>query len=71
LAPTPPESAVRAWTEAFRQAVASPGYAALRERHGLHPFEPLTGAALEDFVRLRIEDYQRLAGELGLRRWSR
>jgi putative tricarboxylic transport membrane protein len=66
-----PESAVRAWTEAFRQAVASPGYAALRERHGLHPFEPLTGAALEDFVRLRIEDYQRLAGELGLRRWSR
>jgi putative tricarboxylic transport membrane protein len=65
-----PEAAVRAWTEAFRQAVASPGYAALRERHGLHPFT-LTGAPLEDFVRQRIEAYRRLADELGLRRWAR
>ncbi|XPG48599.1 tripartite tricarboxylate transporter substrate-binding protein [Variovorax sp. KK3] len=65
-----PEAAVRAWSEAFRQAVASPGYAALRERHGLYPFT-LTGTSLEDFVRQRIEDYRRQADELGLRRWAR
>ena len=69
LGAVPSEPAVRAWTEAFRQAVASPGYGALRERHGLYPFT-LTGASLEDFVRGCIEAYRRLADELGLRRWA-
>jgi putative tricarboxylic transport membrane protein len=65
-----PEAAVRAWTEAFRQAIASPGYAALRERHGLYPFT-LTGDSLENFVAERIAAYRKLADELGLRRWAR
>lgn len=64
------EAAVRAWTEAFRDAMAAPSYPALRERHRLYPFS-LTGAALEDHVRDRIAHYQAVAADLGLRRWTR
>ncbi|MGJ7525160.1 Bug family tripartite tricarboxylate transporter substrate binding protein [Variovorax sp. GB1P17] len=63
-----PEAAVRAWTAAFREASAAPGYAALRERHGLYPFD-LTGPALDDYVQAQIKTYRQLADELGLRRW--
>ncbi|MBJ2156543.1 Bug family tripartite tricarboxylate transporter substrate binding protein [Variovorax sp. IB41] len=64
-----PDAAVRAWTAAFAEATASPGYAALRERHSLYPFA-LTGAALDDWVQARIKTYQALADDLGLRRWK-
>jgi putative tricarboxylic transport membrane protein len=64
-----PEAAVRAWVAAFRDAGAAPGYAALREQHGLYPFA-LTGAALDDYVAAQISIYRRLAAELGLRRWN-
>ncbi|PLC01866.1 tricarboxylic transporter [Variovorax sp. RO1] len=64
-----PDAAVRAWTTAFAEATAAPGYAALRERHSLYPFA-LTGAALDDYVQARIKAYQALADELGLRRWK-
>ena len=64
-----PDAAVRAWTAAFAEATAAPGYAALRERQGLYPFA-LTGAALDDYVQARIKTYQALADELGLRRWK-
>ncbi|MBW8716695.1 MAG: tripartite tricarboxylate transporter substrate binding protein [Variovorax paradoxus] len=64
-----PDAAMRAWTAAFAEAAAAPGYAALRERHGLYPFA-LTGAALDDYVQARIKTYQALADELGLRRWK-
>jgi putative tricarboxylic transport membrane protein len=64
-----PEAAVRAWSVAFAEATAAPGYAALRERHSLYPFA-LTGAALDDYVQARIKTYRELADELGLRRWK-
>jgi putative tricarboxylic transport membrane protein len=64
-----PEPAARAWADAFRQALAAPGYAALRERHGLYPFS-LTGTALDDFVQRELSRYRQLATELGLRRWK-
>ncbi|MBB3638282.1 Bug family tripartite tricarboxylate transporter substrate binding protein [Variovorax atrisoli] len=63
-----PEPAVRAWVAAFREAGAAPGYAALREQHGLYPFA-LTGTALDDYVQAQLKAYRRLADELGLRRW--
>jgi len=63
-----PEAAVRAWTAAFREASAAPGYAALLERHGLYPFA-LTGTALDDYVQAQIAAYRKLADGLGLRRW--
>jgi putative tricarboxylic transport membrane protein len=64
-----PDAAARAWTTAFSEATGAPGYAALRERHGLYPFA-LTGAALDGYVQARIKTYQALADELGLRRWK-
>lgn len=63
-----PVAAAHAWSEAFRQAMAAPGYAALREQLGLYPFS-LTGAALNDFVQRELQRYRHLAFELGLRRW--
>ncbi|MCT8180301.1 tripartite tricarboxylate transporter substrate binding protein [Variovorax sp. CY25R-8] len=64
-----PDAALRAWTAAFEEAMAAPGYAALRERHGLYPFA-LTGAALDAYVRERIQAYRQQAEALGLRRWN-
>jgi putative tricarboxylic transport membrane protein len=69
LSANAPDAAARAWTTAFSEATGAPGYAALRERHGLYPFA-LTGAALDGYVQARIKTYQALADELGLRRWK-
>ena len=65
---TPP-ALVSAWTTAFAQAHADPGYAALCQMHGLTPHR-LTGAALETYVQARVEEYRQLARELGLRLWK-
>lgn len=70
MAATTPDAAVRAWTSAFEQALAAPGYAALCSRYGLYPFAR-TGAALEDFVQRSLQDYRRMAQDLGLRTWPR
>ena len=64
-----PEHVVHAWVNAFREASAAPGFAALREQHGLYPFE-LSGEALEHYVRAQIAGFQQLADEIGLRRWK-
>lgn len=64
-----PEASVRAWAAAFTEAVTAPGFAALRDRHGLYPFA-LTGIALDEYVQARIGIYRQLADELGLRRWK-
>jgi len=70
MAASAPDSAVRAWTAAFQEALAAPGYAALCGQYGLYPFA-LTGTALEEFVQRSLSDYRRLAQELGLRSWAR
>ena len=70
MAATAPEAAVRAWTSAFEAAMAAPGYAALCSRFGLYPFA-LTGAALDGFVQRSLQDYRRMAQDLGLRTWPR
>ncbi|CAN7535507.1 tripartite tricarboxylate transporter substrate-binding protein [Acidovorax sp. LjRoot118] len=70
MAATAPEAAVRAWTSAFEAAMAAPGYAALCSRFGLYPFA-LTGTALDGFVQRSLQDYRRMAQDLGLRTWPR
>jgi len=70
MAASTPDAAVRAWTNAFEQALAAPGYAALCSRYGLYPFA-LTGAALDNFVQRSLQDYRRMAQDLGLRTWPR
>ncbi|MDM0019394.1 Bug family tripartite tricarboxylate transporter substrate binding protein [Variovorax saccharolyticus] len=64
------EAAARGWIDAFAEAMAAPGYPALRERHRLYPFS-LTGAALEDHVMASLARYKDVAADLGLRRWGR
>ncbi|MDZ7863464.1 Bug family tripartite tricarboxylate transporter substrate binding protein [Acidovorax sp.] len=70
MAASTPDAAVRAWTNAFEQALAAPGYTALCSRYGLYPFA-LTGAALDNFVQRSLQDYRRMAQDLGLRTWPR
>ncbi|PJI98312.1 putative tricarboxylic transport membrane protein [Acidovorax sp. 69] len=70
MAASVPDADARAWTHALQEAQATPGYAALCSRYGLHPFA-LSGAALEDYVQRRVADYRRLTQELGLRSWPR
>ncbi|RYH70455.1 MAG: tripartite tricarboxylate transporter substrate binding protein [Alcaligenaceae bacterium] len=62
--------AVRAWVSAFRDVLSAPGYLALLEKHGLFPYS-LYGDELELYVSEEIKKYQRIADELGLRRWKR
>lgn len=56
----------RQWVQAFNSAMASPAFERIRMQHGLYPFS-LTGPALDDFVRQRMDAYVVLARELGLR----
>lgn len=65
-----PEPALRAWRTAFEQAMAAPGYPLLLTQHALYPFS-MTGAALDAFVGAELDKYQKLAAQLGLRRWNR
>ena len=55
----------RLWVEAFRKAMATPGYSKLLEERGLAPF-PLSGPELEAFVKASVAEYRRMAVQLGL-----
>jgi putative tricarboxylic transport membrane protein len=55
----------QAWVEAFRKAIARPGYAQMLEQRGLSPF-PLTGSQLQSHVKSSVAEYRRLATEFGL-----
>ncbi len=66
LGPKVPETEYRAWVEAFRKAMAMPGYAGALEQRGLTPF-PLTGTELELFIKAAVSEYRDMAVQLGLR----
>ncbi|RYH50119.1 MAG: tripartite tricarboxylate transporter substrate binding protein [Alcaligenaceae bacterium] len=70
ISATNSEDAVRSWVSAFREVLSATGYPALLKKHGLFPFS-LYGEELERYVGNEIEKYQRIADELGLRRWKR
>ena len=53
------------WTRSFEAMLASPGYARLREQHGLYPFS-LTGPALAEYIRKSVDDYTRQANAFNL-----
>lgn len=57
----------REWVEAFAEALARPGFAALRREAGLAPMAA-TGAELDALVQRELEAYAALAERLGLRR---
>lgn len=63
------ESVVRAWSSAFEQAMAAPGFSTLLAQQRLYPFS-LTGQALQTYVQTQLEGYRAQAEMLGLRRWN-
>jgi putative tricarboxylic transport membrane protein len=56
----------RAWTATLQKAMATPGFARLREQHGLYPLS-LTGPELERFIAASVADYRGLAAQFHLR----
>ncbi|KAF1023322.1 MAG: hypothetical protein GAK30_00525 [Paracidovorax wautersii] len=60
--------AVARWRAALAEMLAHPAYPAIRDRYGLFEFS-LTGAELEKFVDTSLDEYSRLAQDLGLQRW--
>lgn len=65
-----PDAVSEAWTTAFRDAMAAPGYSALLSKYGLYPLA-VPGPSLNAYVDQRLLQYRQLAGELGLRLWGK
>lgn len=53
------------WLEAFKKAMAEPGFAQLQTQQGLYPFD-ITGAELDAYVKEKVAAYKVLADEFGL-----
>jgi len=70
LSANTPEALSDAWSRAFKEAMAAPGYGQLLSQYGLYPL-PMTGPALQAYVDQQLLQYGALATELGLRRWAR
>jgi len=66
LGPGVSDADYKTWVGAIDRAVSSPGYAQLRERYGMYPFN-LSGAALDRFVEESADKYRALARQLNLR----
>jgi putative tricarboxylic transport membrane protein len=65
MGPKVADADFNAWTVAFQKAMATPGYAKLREERGLFPLS-LTGTELDAYVKRHTHQYGKLAAELGL-----
>lgn len=55
----------RRWVDAFERMQATPEFAKLRTEAGLHPFS-LTGAALTQYIKKAVLDYNRQARQFNL-----
>lgn len=65
-----PDHVGEAWSKAFRDAMAAPGYGALLSQYGLYPLS-ITGSTLKTYVDQQLLQYGALASELGLRIWTK
>ena len=70
ISATASDAAAEAWSNAFREAMEAPGYAALLGKYGLYPYA-MTGAPLHAYVDQQLSQYRTLAPELGLRLWGK
>lgn len=55
----------KAWVDTFNKMMATPAFQKQRAERGLFPFA-MTGAELDAYVKQRVEQYRKLAGEFGL-----
>lgn len=53
------------WELAFRQSMATPRFARLRDSHYLFPFS-LSGAEMDSYVKRQVDEYRKIATEFGL-----
>jgi putative tricarboxylic transport membrane protein len=67
LGPKVSDAAYREWSELFQRAMAAPGFAALRQAHGLYPLS-LSGPALQAFVARNMREYGALVEQFQLPR---
>jgi putative tricarboxylic transport membrane protein len=65
MGPKVPDADYRRWVAAFDRMMAAPGFDRLRAAHGFHPFA-MTGDALTEYVKKSVDNYGKLANELGL-----
>ena len=65
MGPKVTDAAYRKWVDSFEKMEATPEFAGLRAAYGLYPFS-LTGAALTEYVKKAVNDYNRQAREFKL-----
>jgi putative tricarboxylic transport membrane protein len=65
MGPKVPDADYQRWVRAFEKIETSPEFAQLRASHGLYPFS-MTGAALTDYVRHAVDDYNQQARQFQL-----
>lgn len=65
MGPKVPEADYQRWVRAFAKAETAPEFAQMRAAHGLYPFS-MTGAALTDYVKHAVDDYNQQARQFQL-----
>jgi putative tricarboxylic transport membrane protein len=65
MGPKVPDADYQRWVRAFQKVEATPEFAQMRAAHGLYPFS-MTGAALTDYVKHAVDDYNRQARQFQL-----
>jgi putative tricarboxylic transport membrane protein len=65
MGPQVPDADYQRWVRAFQKVEATPEFAQLRAAHGLYPFS-MTGAALTDYVKHAVDDYNQQARQFQL-----
>jgi putative tricarboxylic transport membrane protein len=65
LGPKVSDADFKVWSDIFNKMMATPAFAKVRAERGLFPFAK-TGPDLDAYVKQRVADYRKLAGEFGL-----
>ena len=65
LGPKVSDADYKVWLDTFNKMMATPAFAKLRADRGLFPFTK-TGPELDAYIKQRVADYRKLAGEFGL-----
>jgi putative tricarboxylic transport membrane protein len=65
MGPKVAEADYQRWVRAFEQMEAAPEFAQMRAAYGLYPFS-MTGAALTEYVKHAVDDYNRQARQFKL-----
>jgi putative tricarboxylic transport membrane protein len=65
MGPKVPDADYQRWVHAFQKVEATQQFAQMRAAHGLYPFS-MTGAALTDYVKHAVDDYNRQARQFQL-----